>query len=175
MHLFIDILICHKTHMGWHLCSGSNSDSLEVLPLCRDIHWLGYGSPVRDRKTSRKLGASHYVEVMGDTLPAKLHLTNTSGLTEVVASITDSIHGNTSARDKRALLQCVFCARFTGTVISYWHVLLCFVLNVITEITVLFAAQSFHYVYGVRPKMPLLNSKFLIYFFWSDRYTEKYD
>lgn len=48
--------------MGWHLCSGSNYDSLEVLPLCKDIHWLGYGSPVGEKKTSRKLGVSHYVD-----------------------------------------------------------------------------------------------------------------
>lgn len=49
MH-FTDNLIYHNTHMDWHLCSGSNSDLLEVLPLWKDIHWLGYGFPVGDKE-----------------------------------------------------------------------------------------------------------------------------
>lgn len=40
--------LCCETYRGWHLCSGSNSGSREVSPLCKDIRWLGCGSPFKD-------------------------------------------------------------------------------------------------------------------------------
>lgn len=48
-------LIWLETHMGWHLCNDSKSDSREVLPLCKGIHWLGYGSPVGNKRTIKWL------------------------------------------------------------------------------------------------------------------------
>lgn len=41
-----ELQISNNTHRDWHLCSGSNFDWLEVLLLCTDIRWLGYGFPV---------------------------------------------------------------------------------------------------------------------------------
>lgn len=58
--VYTNNLIYHGTHRDWHLCNGLNSDWLEVLPLCKGIRWLGYGSPDVNEKKGRGKGASHY-------------------------------------------------------------------------------------------------------------------
>lgn len=101
--------------MGWHLCSDSNSDSLEVLPLCKGIRWLGYGFPVGDEKDNWKvMSMSNGKDTVrqtgiytGHTPPAWLK----SWPIILTALMWHATHGDTS------LIQHIFCARFCGTII----------------------------------------------------------
>lgn len=97
--ILISNLVGLMTHMGWRLCSGSNSGSLEVLPLCREIHWLGYGSPARDqmKKGSGKWGVSDRCEAKRCTC-----MTYTDCLIEAEVS------GRANMR-KRSLVQYACC------------------------------------------------------------------
>lgn len=108
---------CHCTHMGWHLCSGSDSDSLEASPLCRDIHWLGCGSPVADDKPNRNSVESFWVNSADNS--DKLVNARTSSFTGVVAS--NNIKAQNMHGDQRSSLQRVLCARFITTALLCFH------------------------------------------------------
>lgn len=103
--------------MGWHLCSGSDSDSLEASPLCRDIHWLGCGSPVADDKPNRNSVESFWVNSADNS--DKLVNARTSSFTGVVAS--NNIKAKNMHGDQRSSLQRVLCARFITTALLCFH------------------------------------------------------